>query len=424
MFLSLASRFVIMSDETSASKAPDEVSGQAAFWILITLATAAIVQPSARSRRKGRDVFDGTIDLLRCIPAVCFLDSIADLVSLATAIYRAFSTPKPTQNTRRRVFPKASTFIVKLALSTVTVLPQTIKVASLQGVPATQACAFLFFIATTTRLVVDFCGLEANSNYTNARDRALSLSIPAMLALLLQLPFEVWIWYNISFSATLNLSTNMENLCSWLTIICIAVLFTQPLIWILYLIARRRFDMSASPYMVPMRGFYLLLVILGVSKKPAVDGDSESESTIRPPPAWSGRLSYTISLMLCVALISIAVTKILDALGKLVSRGDDTVSTTNIPSDVPPEGPSPEQESTDDDTVEVNEPLSVGLSATWLGRLGAIVDRWLIRALTIHSRASVGILLTVFNLITTTIYYLVYFDGSGTVNPNWTSVLG
>ncbi|KAH6980217.1 hypothetical protein EDB82DRAFT_510383 [Fusarium venenatum] len=413
-----------MSDETLASQAPDEVSGQAAFWILVTLATAAIIQPSARSRRKGRDVFDSNIDLLRCIPAVCFLDSIADLVSLGNAIYRAFSTPKPTQNARRRVFPKMSTFIVKLALSTVTVLPQTIKVASLQGVPATQACAFLFFIATTTRLVVDVCGLEADSNYTNARDKALSLSIPALVALFLQLPFEVWIWYNISFSATLNLSTNMENVCSWLTIICIAVLFMQPLIWILYLVARRRLDVSASPFMVPMRGFYMLLVILGVFKKPGVHRDSESESDTGPPPSSTDRLSYTISLMLCVALVSIAVTKILDALGKLVSLGDDTVSTTNAPSDIPTEGPLPEQEGTVDNNVDLKEPLSVGLSATWFGRLGAIIDRWLVRALTIHSRASVGIFLTIFNLITTVIYYLVYFNGSGTVNPNWTSVLG
>ncbi|KAF4953932.1 hypothetical protein FSARC_12288 [Fusarium sarcochroum] len=415
-----------MPDETSTAQAPDEVSGQAAFWILVTLATAAIVQPSSRSRRKGRDVFDGNIDLLRCIPAVCFLDSIADLVALGSAIYRALSTPKPAQNARRRVFPKASTFIVKLALSTVTVLPQTIKVASLKGVPATQACAFLFFIATTTRLVVDFCGLEADSNYTNARDRHLSLSVPGMFALFLQLPFQVWIWHNISFSATLNLSTDMENLCSWLTIVCIAVLFTQPVIWILYLIARRRLDISASPYMVPMRGFYLLLVVLGVSKMPGVPKESESgsESAIGPPPPWVDRLSYTISLMLCVALVSIAVTKILDALGKLVSRGEDAASTTHVPSDTPTEGPSPEQESNADNEVESKEPVSVGLSATWLGRLGAIVDRSLVRALTIHSRASVGISVTVFNLITTVVYYLVYFDGTGTVNPNWTSVLG
>ncbi|CEI41706.1 hypothetical protein FVEN_g3733 [Fusarium venenatum] len=413
-----------MTDETLASQAPDEVSGQAAFWILVTLATAAIVQPSARSRRKGRDVFDGNIDLLRCIPAVCFLDSIADLVSLGNAIYRAFSKPTPTQNARRRIFPQMSTFIVKLALSTVTVLPQTIKVASLKGVPATQACAFLFFIATTTRLVVDVCGLEADSNYTNARDKVLSLSIPALVALFLQLPFEVWIWYNISFSATLNLSTNMENVCSWLTIVCIAVLFMQPLIWMLYLIARRRLDVSASPYMVPMRGFYMLLVILGVFKKPGVHRESESESDTGPPPSWTDRLSYTISLMLCVALVSIAVTKILDALGKLVPRGDDTVSATNAPSDIPTEGPLPEQEGTTDDNLDLQESPSVGLSATWFGRVGAIIDRWLVRALTIHSRASVGIFLTIFNLITTVIYYLVYFNGSGTVNPNWTSVLG
>ncbi|KAM0416779.1 hypothetical protein ACHAPD_005716 [Fusarium lateritium] len=208
--------------KSEASQAPDEVSGQAAFWILVTLATAAIVQPSARSRRKGRDVFDGNIDLLRCIPAVCFLDSIADLVSLGNAIYRAFSKPTPTQNARRRIFPQMRVF-----------------------------------------------------------------------------------------------------------------------------------------------------------KKPGVHRESESESDTGPPPSWTDRLSYTISLMLCVALVSIAVTKILDALGKLVPRGDDTVSATNAPSDIPTEGPLPEQEGTTDDNLDLQESPSVGLSATWFGRVGAIIDRWL-----------------------------------------------
>ncbi|KAJ4258931.1 hypothetical protein NW762_008018 [Fusarium torreyae] len=410
-----------MSNETATAQTLEEVSGQAAFWILVTLAIAAIVQPSARSRRKDRDLFDGTIDLLRCIPAVCFLDAIADLVALGSAIYRALFTQKPAQNARRRVFPKASTFIVKLALSVVTVLPQTIKVASLKGVPATQACAFLFFIATTTKLVVDFCDLEAGANYTNARDKDFAMRAPAVLALFLQLPFEVWIWYNISFSVTLNLSTNMENLCSWLTIACIAVLFMQPMIWILYLIIRRRWDISASPYMVPMRGFYLLLVVLGVSKKPAAP--QESGSAVGPPPPWANRLSYTLSLMLCAALVSVAVTKLLDALGRLVSRGEDAASTAYAPSDAPIEESPPEEGNTSNE-VQSKEPVSVGLSATWLGRLGAIVDRWLVRALTLHSRASVSISVTIFNLITTVIYYLVYFDGTGTVNPNWTSVLG
>jgi hypothetical protein len=59
-----------------------------------------------------------------------------------------------------------------------------------------------------------------------------------------------------------------------------------------------------------------------------------------------------------------------------------------------------------------------------LGRVGVVVDRWAVQCLTLHSTASYSITLTVFNLITTVMYYLVYFDGTGTVNPGWTSVLG
>jgi hypothetical protein len=60
----------------------------------------------------------------------------------------------------------------------------------------------------------------------------------------------------------------------------------------------------------------------------------------------------------------------------------------------------------------------------WVGKIGAVMDRWVERVLTARSAASLTIMLAVFNLITTIVYYLVCFDGTGTENPSWTSVLG
>ena len=49
---------------------------------------------------------------------------------------------------------------------------------------------------------------------------------------------------------------------------------------------------------------------------------------------------------------------------------------------------------------------------------------WVLESVTNSPKDLFWIAFTIFNLFTATVYYLVVFDGTGTVNPGWTSVLG
>ncbi|KAF5018092.1 hypothetical protein F66182_9945 [Fusarium sp. NRRL 66182] len=411
-----------MEDETVSAQSPQEVSGQAAFWILATLAVAAVTQPSTSSQKRDRTLFDGNIDLFRCIPAVCLLDAVVDLVILGGAIRGLFFIPQPAQQIRRHVLPAARILTVKLALSIFAVLPQTIKVFSLQGVPATQFCASLYFFAAVTKLVVDLCGLGADEHPPATQDSDGSMDFLVLFALFLQTPFEVCVWYNISLSAPVQLPTSVENFCAWSATICVFLIAPQIIIWISYCLVRWRFSVYNSPYMVPMRGLGLLLILLGAAKTPVVQ--EESGLVISSPPAWMNRMNHMAGLSLFFALLSIGMAKIMDALGKLIVRADESMPTTGAPTVSQSVESTSEQVDNADGQCNTETPVAKGLSGTWVGRLGVITDRWVLRVLTVNSTVGVGISLATFNLATSIFYYFLSFDGTGTVNPSWTSMLG
>lgn len=401
---------------SSESQPTAEVTGPTAFWILASLASAAAAQPSG-NRKRDNDLFGGNVDIVRSIPAVCLIDSIFDLFVLAGGISRFLSSHNSTQQTRRNS-PKATGLVIRLALTIFTVLPQTIKVFSLQGVPATQICAFIFFFANITKLLVSICGWEPEGILQEKDD---STSIDVLLSSVLQAPFEFWIWFNISRQASFKLSTELENLCEWAAMVVTFSMVLQVVIWIAYLVARRRLDLSRSLYIVPMRGFYLVMVVLGLARQPSAR--NPSQATIKPPPRWMDVFNYSSGLIICTAIVSIAIAKLLESIGTLLafllSRGslEDEQS-----------GQSEVQSTSGEDTAEVQdetrEQIFAGHPGAWLGRIGVAPDQLVVRGLTLNTTASTSITLTLFNLITTVFYYLVYFDGTGTENPSWTSVLG
>lgn len=130
--------------------------------------------------------------------------------------------------------------------------------------------------------------------------------------------------------------------------------------------------------------------------------------------------NYSSGLIICTAIVSIAITKLLESIGTLLAlllyRGSSE--------DEQNETSEAQSTSGEDAAEEQEDHLFAGHPGAWLGRIGVFPDRLVVRGLALNTTASTSITLTVFNLITTVFYYLVYFDGTGTANPSWTSVLG
>ncbi|KAI1045765.1 hypothetical protein LB505_009301 [Fusarium chuoi] len=222
----------------------------------------------------------------------------------------------------------------------------------------------------------------------------------------------------MSSCPSFKLSTDLENVCDWAAMLVSFSMVLQVVIWVAYLVARRRLDLSRSLYIVPMRGFYLVMVVLGLARQPSTR--NPSQATIQPPPRWMDIFNYSSGLIICTAIVSIAITKLLECIGTflalLASRGSSEDE----------QNPTSEAQSTsgEDAAEELEDHLFAGHPGAWLGRIGVVPDQLIVRGLALNTTASTSIMLTIFNLITTVFYYLVYFDGTGTANPSWTSVLG
>ena len=335
-------------------------------------------------------------------------------------------------------------------LAIFTVFPQIIKAFSLKGVPATQFCAFTFFFAFLTRLLIDLCGLDWEEPYTPLENDDTS-DIVVLISVFFQSPFEFWIWYNISSSVSnYKLSDGFSDFVTITSLFCACSIMLQGLIWLAFVITRRRLDISATPHIVPIRLFWAVIMALSVTERQKRRKSSESDSRVPPPPDFMETFKQTMTLMMLAALSSIALAKILDVISKLVSivRTKDASTQAEVRS-----SDGRERTKEDGTKLEESEPVPEGSflrscravdrwavqclamqstdkeslsvpKGSFLGRLGVVVDRWAVQCLTLHSTASYSVTLTVFNLITTVLYYLVYFDGTGTVNPGWTSVLG
>jgi hypothetical protein len=139
---------------------------------------------------------------------------------------------------------------------------------------------------------------------------------------------------------------------------------------------------TASPYIIHVQGFYLLLVVLRATKKPVVAGNSKAVGGLTP--FTSDSFSYAISLTVSAMLVSMTISKVLGGMGKsmIVFQGpksleDELSSTMIVECTTDHENHMEEGES--------SEPPPKGLFATWLGSSGVFSDHLVVHELSLHS---------------------------------------
>ncbi|KAK9774283.1 hypothetical protein SCAR479_09147 [Seiridium cardinale] len=180
-----------------------------------------VSQPSTSSRRARRSLFGGNVDL----------------IALVRAMRSEISEPVTDRHAGCRERPEHTNITMKLVISAITALPQTIKVLSMRGIPVMQRCASAFFFATTTRLLIELGGWETDEYYPGATAvRAIGLLIYNGQAVL-----ESLIWYNISLSASISMPPAMECLSELLVDVCNFMIVVQFVLSAAHLAVKRGF---------------------------------------------------------------------------------------------------------------------------------------------------------------------------------------
>ncbi|KAI4592377.1 hypothetical protein KJ359_011317 [Pestalotiopsis sp. 9143b] len=392
-----------------AAKSPQQVNGQSAFWILVTLATAAVTQPSTCSRRKGRDIFGGTIDLLRCVPLLCLFDGIVDLIVLDRAIRREVSLRTGHADQERRRLPplKPNMAAVMLAISILTVLPQTIKVFSMRGVPWTQLCASLYFFAIMTKLVIEFSRLETDGD---CPDLEVISTLLELLHCSGQLIMEVAIWYNMTLSVMALLP--LDDLSPWKFMLISAGVMTAFMYDLVFLTPEKVLELlsftGSIVFALSCGLFSSSLGFSSMTKYFQIERMDGHEARIKNSPSPARRLGYAICLIICVGFVSILVANTISAVGHLIASSGKV----QTPSPDTRAGPVPEP-ITSSSVGQPAESDATGLSTAHHESRSRP-----------ESDGSTIVAITIFNLITTVCYYLVWFDGTETFSPDWVSTLG
>ncbi|CAG9983054.1 unnamed protein product [Clonostachys byssicola] len=421
-----------------------EVSGPSVFWILLTLSIAAATLPSTRTKIMGPSIRVGaSIDPLRAMPWVCFLDAIFDLLIVGRTIqYHMSKREKDEQREEQTAHGEPNLIMVKLAMTLLAVLPQTVKILSMRGILVSQICACGFFFAIATSLIMDLWDPAAEKPYPGKPVRigeSKVMSVIICLAILIWAGVatsELWIWYNIACLSSFEPSASVKNLISWVDLACGLGLFLQMVVSAIYFcISKHRFAISKYPRIVPLLGIVgFFFTLKGITKLP-IEEKTSSTRHITPMPIWAKRASYSTSLIYCAALVSAITAVLIHALGMLIARkrgtvqqpsGQDVESGTDQPASAAESSElarPPEQDGNDGSMVR--RAISYIVSGIrCLSTLGLRIDQWLWDLFTLPSLLSFFASWTIFNLIRTVLYYLVVFDGSGTSSPSWNSVLG
>jgi hypothetical protein len=471
-----------MNNSSSITPSNQEVSGQSAFWVLITLAVAAVCQPAGT--RADTVSFGGNISLLRTIPVVCLWDGVMDAYAICKALRERRATPGQNavppalprhaaemrlraSGSRTRLNPNV--VAVKLAIALIAVVPQTIKILSMRGIPWTQFTAAIFSFASAAGLIMELSGLEKKQYSPVKRkkdgERENVFYNPMFLGSIGQICGWVWIWYNIGFVIKFDLSRHVY--------LVIGILFIQG-ISVLSILADGVIKVRGTVVHLgqtdpePLQtfsgtGFFLSISLGWTMVRPIPDS---------PPDAFDRfiavfeRLIAAILLMLHTAFGSLVVAGLLDFLGRKIAeqdcgQGTSRVEQQNSNTNSQPHiterstnaepGPAPSsttrvadgsQVRRTADDVEYIEQGSASFTRSMAQSSKANFMRLMCRLLCIvhiiqssldrrvkafiykRSRTSHLVALTIFNLVTTVCYCLVNFEGTGTSSPAWTSILG
>jgi hypothetical protein len=283
-------------DETAAVE--DEASGRAIFWALTAIILNAMLQTSITGFATTGPSFEGGLWPHRSSPFVCLCDALIELrIMFGNSGWR---TIPGSEMNEELCEPRATGAIMKLAVFMLGVLPQAIKLFSMQGVPLSQALGAMFLVPSLISMIrsmrpssqheiphfLEF-GKQMTSSW--AQDLAFA-ALSATHGLCL---FGTWYW--IYESAYIALSEDVYNGVDW--VVGISTLLTG-----VYIIQHIAFMLAGVTPPIPRYPLAIFLLWTGYLGVPALLKAPEKRAK------GALRVQAALSLLLGVGFVSYVVT--------------------------------------------------------------------------------------------------------------------
>lgn len=450
-----------------SSSASHEASGSSLLWAMLSLALCAMTQSTIVWR--GSDgPLGGAFSPQRSSPSACLVDGVVESVLLLRAGFRWWRGIPPqahveeggesTDGTTWR--SKTGSLVITLAAFALGVLPQAIKIFTTRGILVTQlhAAIYLFSAATKglTFLAREKYGYVKDTTLTNLRPRpeGQTRNPPQdYLAGLLHVIWYLWVWEVIGRSIVLRVvfHESFMNICHWLRLTGLAPFFVIALV---YDVGAAVFPSHASRSWLQLLTiicwpFMCLLHYVGFMRESASSWDRWSRGTV---------VLMLVACLCCYVLACLAsvcadwaVGAPRDEIQESTPRHDHNRTQLfmgyyrDASSKIDGSFPLGDNDTSGNyckfrllgthlwlsmSRIFVQAFLAAGLLAAYI----VTVYLTLVSPLEVwNSIARNGpkvkpqvhwIAHVAFNLTTAVLYYLVAFDGTDTLSPTWTSILG
>jgi hypothetical protein len=140
---------VLTLEHASNTQQRQPASGWSVFWAMSAIVLHAMLQPSFTGYFWNRKTFEGSLWPHRSSPFVCLVDMVADIYTGVQVIRNQGFTNSDGDTRSGR-----NGAMTRLALFGLGVVPQAIKLFSIEGIPYTQATAAMYLLPSTTSVVV------------------------------------------------------------------------------------------------------------------------------------------------------------------------------------------------------------------------------------------------------------------------------
>jgi hypothetical protein len=215
---------------------PEPVSGWSLFWALIAISSHAMLQVSFSGYLWNGDSFQGSWTY-RSSPFICLIDGVADAcLGLRALCTRVSSSDEQGPRSGRKGA------LIKLALFGLGVLPQAIKLFSMQGIPKTQVIAAMYLLPSTISLVRS---LSSESPEEDIQMFLGSLAVSAQ-TVLINIINGAWLanlvaiyvfWYDFGHRVGFSASEDVRNAINWIQVALVfssAIYIIQHMIFALF----------------------------------------------------------------------------------------------------------------------------------------------------------------------------------------------
>jgi hypothetical protein len=194
-----------------------QASGWSIFWALLAIVSHAMLQPSFTGYLFHGNTFEKSLWPHRSSPFICVIDAAADFHMSFEALYRptAASTDEEVRSGRNSA-------LTRIALFVLGVLPQAIKLFSMQGIAMTQAVAAVFFLSSAISLMRSLI-VGDPENYVQRVLQSLSsqseFSLKVMTVAVGWLPHAIGVyllWYGWVDHIGISAPAEIRNAAQWI----------------------------------------------------------------------------------------------------------------------------------------------------------------------------------------------------------------